>query len=621
MLPPPPPRLHFRRVRLLLFSSSITCVKHSFFSLLSAFVFLLVQGCSRSGDSDSRQVGPPVKDEPVAIEEKGELDPIASPDAVKGGTFYTWGGEFPKSLNYWLDVNSFSNQICGLLFQPLVSMHPTKEEPVGILAESWEVSPDKKTYTFKINPKAVWSDGKPVTAEDVQFYYDVIMDPKNLTSIFRVDMSRFARPEIVDEKTVRLTATEAHWKNFWTAADFLAFPKHVWQGKDFNQINFEFPVVNGPYKIFEVNTNRSIILQRRPDWWGLSQRLNQHKYNFDYLVYRSMEDQNKVLETLKRGDIDLYPVYTARIWAQQTDFDQIRKNWIVKQEVYNQEPKAFQGFSINLRKPLFQDPKVREALAHLLNRELMLDKLMFNQYFLLNSYYPDLYPNNINPGAPLLKYDPEKARKLLGEAGWKINSSGILTKDGKPFELVMLHHGEDLPHLTIFLEDLKAVGIQARIDKVSQATHTKRIDDHDFDLVWRNWSASRLRDPETQWSSKTAKDKATQNISGVMDPEIDRLIESQKLEMDLAKRNDILRKIDGRLTEIKPYILLWQSEKSRLLYWNRFGTPKSVLDKFNREDAAIPYWWYDAKKASLLQEAIKANQALPAQPAKVYYSE
>lgn len=596
-------------------------MKNTFLPFVFFSVFILVQGCSRSGESDSRQVGPPIKDEPVAVEEKGEPDPIASPKAVKGGTFFTWGGEYPKSLNYWLDANSFSAQVTGLMFENLVGMHPTKEEPVGVLAESWEISPDKKTYTFKINPKAAWSDGKPVTAEDVQFYYDVIMNPKNLTSMFRVDMSRFARPEVIDERTIRLTATEAHWNNFWTAGGFFAFPKHVWKDLDFNQINFDFPVVSGPYRLFDVKTNRSIILQRRADWWGRTQRINQNKYNFDYIVFRSMEDRTKALETLKRGDFDVYPVYTARIWAQQTDFDQTKKNWVVKQNVFNQEPKAFQGFSINLRRPKFQDPKVREALAHVLNRELMLDKIMFNEYFLLNSYYPDLYPNNQNPKAPLLKFDPEKARQLFAEAGWKVGKSGILTKDGKPFELVILNHGDDLPHLTIFLEDLKSVGVQARIEKVSQATFTKRVDEHDFDLVWRNWGASRLRDPEAMWSSKTAEDIATQNVSGVKDPEIDRLIESQKLEMDLGKRNEILRKIDDRLTQIMPYILLWQSDHNRLLYWNRFGTPDYILDKYNREDAAIPYWWFDADKSRALNEAMKSGKDLPASPRDVHYQE
>lgn len=587
---------------------------------LLALSSLCLLGCGRA-PADSRQVGPPVKDSPVVLQDAGDVDPIADGAAVKGGSFFTWAGGYPKSLNMWLEYSQFSVQVAGMMFEPLITMDPVRDEPLGVLAKSWEISPDKKTYTFKICPDAVWSDGVPVTAQDIQFYYDVMMNPKNLTSLFRVDLQRFLRPEVIDDKTVRITASQAHWMNFWTAGGFFALPKHVWEKLDFNEINFDFPVVSGPYRIYQVQTNRSVIMQRRGDWWGRNLKANQHKYNFDYLVFRAEEDRTKALEMLKRGDFDLYPIYTARIWAQQTDFPQVAKNWVVRQTVYNEEPKAFQGFAMNLRRPQFQDVRVREALAHLLNRELMLDRLMFNEYFLLNSYYPDLYSDNRNPDAPFLKYDPARARALLEEAGWKVDTDGVLKKDGQPFELVFLNWGETLPQLNIYLEDLKSVGIKARIDLVSFASFTKRVDEHDFDMVWSNWSASRLRDPETMWHSKTADEIASQNHPGVKNPEIDALIEAQKQEMDLSKRNAILREIDRRLTVLMPYVLLWQSDRDRLLYWNRFGTPKSVLDKFDREDSALVYWWFDAKKSAALDEAQRTGQALPPLPREVHYKE
>jgi microcin C transport system substrate-binding protein len=590
--------------------------------LLALPLGFLIAGCGgKRAATDSRQVGPAVQDSPVTLLDGGEIDPIANPAAVKGGSFFTWAGGYPKSLNMWLEYSQFSVQVAGLMFEPLLTMDPVKDEPLGVLAKSWEISPDKKTYTFKIQPEAVWSDGKPITAEDIQFYYDVMMNPKNLTSLFRVDLQRFSRPEVLDEKTVRITASEAHWNNFWTAGGFFALPKHAWEKLDFNEINFDFPVISGPYRLYQVQTNRSIIMQRRGDWWGRNLKNNQHKYNFDYLVFRAEEDRNKALEMLKRGDFDLYPIYTARIWAQQTNFPQVQKNWVVRQVVYNHEPVAFQGFALNLRRTLFQDVRVREALAHLLNRELMLDRIMFNQYFLLNSYYPGLYPNNRNPNAPMLNYDPAKARTLLADAGWKVDTDGVLKKDGKPMEFSILYFGEPLPHYNIYLEDLKAVGIQAKLEVVSFASFTKRVDEHDFDVIWSNWGGSRLQDPESMWHSKTADEIATQNHPGVKDPEIDALIESQKQEMDTGKRNEILRKIDAKLVTIMPYVLLWQSDRSRLLYWNRFGTPKTVLDKFDREDSALVYWWFDPKKSAELDEAQKADRALPAPAPEVHYTE
>ena len=589
---------------------------------------LLLVACGKPAAIQSPRFPQPTQSNPVSketslqVEASGEVDPIAVPGAVKGGSYSTWPGQFPKSLNMWLDYNVFSAQVTGMMFETLVDVHSVKDEPVGVLAESWEISPDKKTYTFKIHPAARWSDGQPVTAEDVQFYYDVIMNPKNLTSLWRVDLSRFMRPEIVDEKTVRITAQEPHWKNFWSAAGFFAFPKHAWKEVDFNQVNFEFPVVSGPYVMAEVKMNRSIDLKRRPDWWGVVKRYNLNKYNFDFIHFKAMEDQSKVLEVLKKAELDVYAFYTAKIWAQDTHFPEVEKNWLVRQRIFNRLPKGFQGFALNMRRPVLQDLRVRQALGCLLNRELMNDKLMFNQYFLLNTYFPDLYPNNLNPNVPLTKFDPAKARNLLNEAGWQVGTDGVLAKDGQLFKLTILHHeGSDLRHLNIYIQDLKAVGIDAKIDLVSKASFTKRVDNHDFDLIWVNWEAVRMRDPESLWSSKQADEIATQNYCGVKDPEIDQLIEQQKTEMNATQRNEILKKIDTRLVALSPYVLMWQSGSARLLYWNKFGTPPSVLSKFGDDREAVIYWWADPEKAAKLEAAKKKNEALPKEPDEVRYPE
>jgi microcin C transport system substrate-binding protein len=575
--------------------------------------------CGPSDSTSATGKAPAVEDVPYELEEGGEFNPIANPRAVKGGTFTTWGGPYPKSLNMWLNYNSFSKSICELMFESLVAMHPTENRPIGVLAESWEVSDDQMTFTYTLRDRAVWSDGTPITSRDILFYYDTIMNPENLTSLFRVGLSRFERPEIVDEKTIRMRAREAHWMNFWEAASMTAFPSHSWEGKDFNSINFEFPVVSGPYRLHQINTNRFIMLQRRGDWWGRYLKMNQYTHNFDYLRFRSMEDRVKALEIMKRGDFDLYTIYTSRIWARQTRFDQVKKNWIIRQSVYNHEPKAFQGFAINMRRDKFKDVRIRKALAHLLNRELMMEKIMFNEYFNLNSYYPDLYPDNRNPEAPFIQYNPEKARQLFAEAGYRVNNRGLLEKDGEVFSVTLLHHGPVVPQLTIFIEELNKIGAQGNIDLVSMATHTKRLDNHEFDIAWRNWSATRLRNPEPMWHSKTADQVASQNVSGLQDERIDALIEKQKTLPDIDARNEILKQIDNILTELHPYILLWQSDRNRLLYWNRFGTPKYVLDKYNREDVAPVYWWLDREKDAALREAMRNNTTLPAEPDSVKF--
>ena len=593
----------------------------------SCLIIFFLYGCESDSPSQNTTHESEVPIQKAASESVGETaidpewDPIASPKAAVGGNYTAWGGEFPKSLNVWLDNNSFSAQIMGLLFEGMYGLHSKTNETVGDLAASWEVSEDKKTYTVHIHPQAKWSDGKSILAEDVQFYFDVIMNKKNLTSLYRVSLKRFNRPELIGPKTFRISAKEAHWRNFWVVGGLVAFPKHVWENKDFNKQNFKFPVVSGPYEISELKKNRFVKIERRDNWWGRIKKYNRFKYNFETIRYRFMSDQNKVLEAFKKGDFDCYPIYTSAIWHKQTDFDQVKKNWVVRQRVFNREPMGFQGFSINMRRPKFQDMRVRKALAYLLNRKKIKEKLMYNEYMLLNSYYPDLYPDKQNPDFELIAFDPEKARALLQEAGWQVNSKGMLEKNGKPFVLSFLHHGPSFPHLNVYTEDLRAVGIDAKVELLSRSTYSKLIDNHDFDMAWNNWGASRLRDPEMMWHSDTADPIASSNITGFKNKEVDNLIEQQKTEMSLDKRNEILKKIDYILIQEMPYVLLWQANNSRLLYWNKFGTPEYVLDKFNREDSVIPYWWIDPVKERALKDARAAKKPLPAEPAIVKYQE
>lgn len=551
----------------------------------------------------------------------GEADPIALPNTKPGGTFTTWGGPFPKSLNMFLDYNSFSANVMGLLYEPLISLHSTENRPIGVLAESWQIDEDGMSFTFKIREDATWSDGRPITSADIQFYYDVILNPQNLTSLFRVSLKRFERPVAVDEKTVLIKANTRHWNNFFQAGNMVALPAHLWEGQDFNKINFEFPVVSGPYSIGEVKKGRSISLQRRHDWWGRKNRYNSGKYNLNKVVYRSMTDRNKALEAFKKGIFDAYPIYTSSIWMKKTQFEQVEKGWVVRQAVYNKEPKGYQGLAINLREPKFQDVRVRQALGYLLNREAMNEKFMYNQYFLLNSFYPDLYPNNVNPDREVTPYDPEKARRLLEEAGWSVNNKGRLEKDGQPFEITFLSAAEDFRHLNLYIEDLKSVGIQAQIEKTNRSTLTKRIDNFEFEMFWTAWGASRLRDPESGWHSSTADQTASQNYPGVQDEEIDRLIELQKVEYDMDKRIEILKQIDNRLAEMIPYIFLWQADHGRILYWNKYQTPDFVFDKFGQEESILTYWWEDPALVEQLNEATESNQPLPLKPFKVVYQE
>lgn len=559
----------------------------------------------------------------AAVDTGGEPeDPDANPSAQVGGSLDKWGGAAPKTLNPWLDWNWFTKELLGLAFESLIDLHPSENRPVGILAESWETSPDGMTFTYRINPKARWSDGKPVQCEDVQFYFDVIMNPKNLTSLFRVGMDRFKRPECPEPLTVQVTAKQDHWMNQWESGSLIALPKHAWEGKDFNLINWELPVVSGPYRLDEVKKDRSVTLKRRADWWGFSKRFNKNKYNLETIRWRFMEDQLKALESFKKGDIDVYPVARAAIWAEKTDFDQVKKGWVAKSRIFNMDPKSFRGWVMNMRRPMFQDVRVREALAYLANRQVMNEKFNHNLLFLLNTYFADLHPGNKAPNRPIREFNPAKARELLTQAGWKPGPDGILAKDGKRFQFTFsITTGADLRPINVFQEDLKSAGILVKVEEMSWSTYAKRMDKYEYDMASAGWGGVRLRDPESMWHSRTAGEPSSNNWAGVQDRVVDSLIEVQKGLKDLNARNEVLAKLDDRLNEILPYVLLWEQDANWLLYWNKFGTAKYVYSKYAGEDCITTYWYLDPARDEALKKAMAKGEAVPPAPSEVRYGQ
>ena len=199
-------------------------------------------------------------------------DPLASPDAVPGGKITYAASSPPKSLNPYLDNNVFSYQVFGSLYETLLGSDPLTADYAPGLARRWEISKDKRQFTFYIDPLARWSDGKPVTAEDVLWTFNAVMAPESQTGPAKVALRTFLEtpPEVLDRLTIRFTASEVHWRNLGAVGGFEILPKHVFEGRDFNKINNEFPVVSGPYKIAEHKEGISLTLRRRTDWWARS---------------------------------------------------------------------------------------------------------------------------------------------------------------------------------------------------------------------------------------------------------------------------------------------------------------------------------------------------------------
>jgi microcin C transport system substrate-binding protein len=568
---------------------------------------------------------------------KEEPSPYASPYAQVGGTLNYAGNNPPKSFNGYLDNNTFTMMVFGMLYPSLLGTDPITGDVAPGLADWWEISPDKLSYTFHIDTRARWSDGSPITAEDVKATFDAVTAPKSLTGPFKVMFSALESPEIIDSSTLRFPCKEVHWRNLNSAGlSLYIMPKKLLdaakakcreEGRDeelyFNEINFDLPIVGGPYMVTEHKEGLSMTLTRRADWWCFDTPSGKGVYNFDKIRIRFFMDQNNAYEAFKKGEVDTYPVYSARVWNTESVGERFEKNWVLKQNVHNLQPVGFQGLAMNTRRKPYDDVRVRKAVAMLFDRRRMVRTLMYNAYFMQDSYCRDLY-NSSNPCTnTLFEFNPDAAVALLNEAGFAINpQTGKMERDGQPFVIrILSRSASDSVYLALFKEALDRVGIGLEISQKDFATWMRETGKYNFDVTTSAFSGSLFRDPEPMWSSTFAETPNGINLTGFHTPEIDALIEQQKSEFSSAKRNEIMRQIDKILTDAVPYALTWNTDSTRLLYWNKFGTPSTVLGRFGDESSIPVYWWYDADSAAELKEAMRNKTPLPGRVTEVYFEQ
>ena len=509
------------------------------------------------------------------------------------------------------------------MYEKLLGVNGLTLEFEPDLAASWSVSSDRTTFEFRLDERARWSDGVPVSARDVAWTYAAVMDPKNLTGPHKIAFERFHPPKIIDERTIRFTAREIHWKNLVSLGLFHILPAHAYRDRDFNKINFEFPVVGGPYAVESVREGIALTLKRREDWWQRDKPGAQGIANFDRLKFRFFTERENAFAEFKTGKLDYFPVSTASRWATETRGKAYDNNWIIKQEVYNYHPIGFQGFAMNLRREKFADRRVRLALAHLLDRDRMNRTIMYESYFLHRCYFEDLYDEQAPCRGPEIRFDKDEARRLLSAAGWEVNKdTGLLEKDGQPFIIHFLTRSQSADKfIAIYREDLNDVGIQLEIVRKDWAAWIKDMDEFNFDMTWAAWGASLFKDPESLWHSREADRPGGQNITGYKNPEVDAMIDGLRTEFDINKRHAVIREIDARLAGDIPYILLWNLDYRRLLYWNKFGVPKTVLSKFAGSEGPYFFWWYDEDSAADLEYAREAGLPLPGREAIIQFDE
>ncbi|HYH01996.1 MAG TPA: ABC transporter substrate-binding protein, partial [Bacillota bacterium] len=487
--------------------------------------------------------------------------------------------------------------------------------------KKWTISPDQKVFTITLDPRAKWADGKPITTADVKFTYDVIMNPKNLTSLQRMSFSRFQAPKVMDKATVVFTAKTVHYNNLVVLASLNVLPKHLFEGKNFNKaFNMSLPPGSGPYVLSEVKEDRYYVLKRRPDYWASNFPEHRGMYNFEKVKFKKV-DENMAFEAFKKGDFDIYTGVSAKRWVTETNSLPFKKNWIIKQKVFNYAPQGFQGIAFNMRQAPFNDLRIRKAIFQLIDRKTLLEKIMYNEYEPLHSYWPSLYVGQ-SYNQPF-NYDPTRAKQLLAEAGYtKLDKEGyLINQAGRRLEFTISYQGESFEkHLTMMVDSWRRAGVKVNLKLLSWPTLLKQMSEYKFDAAVMAWGATLFDDPEQLWHSKHINEVNGSNLSGYKNPKVDQLIDSLSPVFDVAKRQNIIRQIDSIVYQDVPYALLWGKNYTRVLYKNIFTMPKTVFSKYGDDESnIIAYWRIDPVKVKRYNEAVKRKKSLPGAPINVFY--
>ncbi len=497
------------------------------------------------------------------------------------------GGE-PPTIHPISSTDLYATYVQQYIFDTLAARNPTTSDFDPLLAEKWEASKDNKSYTFFLNKQATFSDGKPVTAEDVKFSFDAIFEPAYKAVSLQPYYESIEKVEVIDPHTVKFHLKDTYFQNFISIADMIIIPKHIYSDVTKSKKMTKTAVGSGAYTLEKFERGQRIVLKRRPDWYGFKA---QHKgrFNFETINLRFVKEDAVSFEMIKKSELDFMSL-TPEYYEQKAK----GAPWgtsAFKVKTENKAPKGYGFIGWNFKRPLFKDKNIRVALAHLLNREEMNKKFRFGiSDYATGPVYKQSPYASLNSKA--LLYDVKKATELLTKSGWSdSNKDGILDKKVNgtitDFKFDLMYSNKDTEkYWTLYKEDLKKVGIELNLKYLEWNSFLKLLDEGNFDAVTLGWSGSLEWDPKQIWHSSNAVPGGS-NFIAYNNAEVDKLIDQARFEPQKDKRLKMLHKVYELIAEDAPYAFLFNDKYSLYARSNKVSTPG---DSFVY-DIGYDYWW------------------------------
>ncbi|MBY0516769.1 MAG: peptide ABC transporter substrate-binding protein [Bacteriovoracaceae bacterium] len=494
----------------------------------------------------------------------------------------------PTTINPLTSTDGYAQDVQGYVLETLLDRDIDTYEWKPALAEKWEISPDKKSFTFTLREGVMWDDGKPLTVEDVKYSFDVIFDSTFNTAHIRPYYESVEKLEILDPRTVKFTVKDEYFKNFDTCATLTIIPKHFYTDKNRSKEHNKVLIGTGPYKISQYEKGKRFVLEKKEDWWGRKVSAESVKWNFNRIVLRFIKEENVSLESFKKGDLD-YTGLRPEQYMKKTD----GAGWgekLFKVKTVNKSAKGYTFLAWNLKHPILSDKRVREALAMLYNKQLAMEKFEYN---LSDNADSPVAPSSDyhSPNIKKIEFNPAQALKVLNSAGWKdTDGDGVLDKvingSKTKFTVTILEPLADyVKYLTIYKEEAKKVGVEFEIKQIEWNSFVKLLDERKFDAVRLAWGAGSV-DPDLKQIWHSASQAGGSNFNNYSNPEVDKLIEKSRRIYPRAERIPVIQKITELIAADHPYLFLFAGKNTIYAHNSRI---QKTRDTYNY-GVGSQYW-------------------------------
>ena len=554
-----------------------------------------------------------------------------NPDAPRGGTLrLAIKGTFDSFHPFIPKGNAAST---GSVETLLVNSADEPFTAYGLVAKTMEWPADRSWVIFNLRPEARWHDGTPVTADDVVWSFETLVE-KGMP-FYRYYYSAIDSAEALNTHRVRFNFKESGNQELPLITGQLpVLPKHYWASRDFSATTLDPPLGSGPYRIQKFEAGRYIVQERVTDYWGANLPVRRGMNNFDIIRTEYFRDATPIRLALKAGDIDFRLENQSKAWADDYNVAVVDKGLLNKEMVPHRQPTGMQAFVMNTRRTLFQDPRVRQALGYAFDFEWSNRTLFNGQYTRTTSYFsnselassglpegselallehyrgriPDTVFNQafkipVTDGSGRPRENLRKATALLKSAGWSVRDLKLINEaTGVPFRFEVLLSSKAFERIVLpYTQNLKLLGIEAKIRLVDRTQYMERYRQKDFDMLVAVWGQSETPGNEQReyWGSDAADSIGSRNLAGIKDPVVDELIELLVKSDSREQLNVRTRALDRVLLWGHYVVPHWHIRADRVLYWDKFSRPATPV----RSGVMRSRWWYDTQKAAALEQA------------------